>query len=236
MKTRSRDRKTAGRRKAASAVDASPAATSLPPRGPDELVVLAGPGRGGIRERASRFFAFAHPVTTAEEVAKVVHGLEREYHDATHVAYAWRTGSGPSLSERSSDAGEPSGTAGQPIAAAIASAGVTDTVVAVVRYFGGTKLGTGGLVRAYREAADRALAAAGRKTIRRTVRVTVTCSFDRLGAVRRLARPPDVTFVAESFDPDPVLQIDVSASRLPEILASLSEARVRYEVGEEQTR
>ena len=197
---------------------------------PDDRVVPAGPGRGEVREKASRFFAFAHPVSTIEEAAGIVEDLGREYHDATHVAFAWKVGTGPSLSERSSDAGEPSGTAGKPIAAAIASAGVADVLVAVVRYFGGTKLGTGGLVRAYREAADRALAAAGRRTVREVVRVTVTCTYENLGAARRLVRPPDVTLAGESFDPGPVLQFEVAALRLPELVASLEDARLPHEI------
>ena len=207
-----------------------------PSRPQDERLVLAGPGRGEVRERASRFLAFAHPAGNGEEALKMVRDLEREYHDAAHVAYAWRIETGQSVSERSSDAGEPSGTAGKPITAAISSAGVTDVLVAVVRYFGGTRLGTGGLARAYREAAEKALAAAGSKTIRRTVRVIVSCSFDRLGAARRLVRPPEVTLAGESFDPDPVLRLEVVASRAPRLLASLSEARLRYEVASEDER
>jgi uncharacterized YigZ family protein len=203
---------------------------------PDERLVLAGPGRGEVRERASRFFAFAHPVGSGEEAAKIVANIEREHHDATHVAYAWKIGTGRSVSERSSDAGEPSGTAGKPIAAAMASAGVTDALVAVVRYFGGTKLGTGGLARAYREAAEKALNAAGRRSIRRTIRITVYCSFERLGAARRLVRPPEVTLAGETFDPEPVLRLEVVASRASELLASLSEARLRYEVAPEDER
>jgi len=197
---------------------------------PDERVVPAGPGRGEVREKASRFFAFAHPVSSAAEAGAIVEGLRREYHDATHVAFAWKIGTGNSVSQRCSDAGEPSGTAGKPIAAAISSAGVCDIVIAVVRYFGGTKLGTGGLARAYREAAEKALAAAGARKVREVVRVTVTCSYENLGAARRLVRPPDITLAAETFDPDPVLQLEVAASRLPELVASLEEARLAHEI------
>jgi putative IMPACT (imprinted ancient) family translation regulator len=111
----------------------------------DERVVAAREGRAEIRERASRFLAFASPVSSPGEAAQAVARLRREYHDATHVAFAWKIGSGATAAQRSSDAGEPSGTAGKPIAAAIASAGISDVLVAVVRYFGGTKLGTGGL-------------------------------------------------------------------------------------------
>jgi uncharacterized YigZ family protein len=197
---------------------------------PNERGVPARPGRGEVREKASRFLAFAHPVSTAEEAAAILESLRREYHDATHVAFAWRIGSGPAMAERSSDAGEPSGTAGKPIAAAISSARLSDVLVAVVRYYGGTKLGTGGLARAYREAAQIAVAAAGSRIVRETVRVTVTCTYESLGAARRLVRPPEISLVGETFDPEPVLLLEVDASRLPDLLASLRESRLRHEV------
>jgi uncharacterized YigZ family protein len=196
----------------------------------DERTVAAHEGRAEIRERASRFLAFVSPAATPEEAAALVARLRKEYHDATHVAFAWRIGSGGSARERASDAGEPSGTAGKPIAAAIASAGVTDVVAAVVRYFGGTRLGTGGLSRAYRRAAEAAIAAAERKTLRETVLVVVTCPYERLGSARRLLRPPEVTLAAETFEPDPVLRLEVLRSRLPGLLADLEEARLPYEI------
>jgi uncharacterized YigZ family protein len=196
----------------------------------DEQTVPAHEGRAEIRERASRFLAFVSPAATPEEAAALVARLKKEYHDATHVAFAWKIGSGDSTRERASDAGEPSGTAGRPIAAAIASAGVTDVVAAVVRYFGGTKLGTGGLSRAYRRAAEAAIAAAERKTLRETVFVVVTCTYEQLGSARRLLRPPGVTLAAETFEPDPVLRLEVIRSQLPCLLADLDEARLPYEI------
>jgi uncharacterized YigZ family protein len=196
----------------------------------DERTVPAGEGHAEIRERASRFLAFAFPVSDAEQAAGEVARLKKLYHDATHVAFAWKIGSGDSTVARSSDAGEPSGTAGKPIAAAIESAGIGDVAVAVVRYFGGTKLGTGGLARAYREAAARAIAAAGTKTIRETSLVIVTCPYERLGAARKLVRPPGVVLAAESFEAGPVLRLEVLPSRLPDLLASLDEAQLSYEV------
>ena len=196
----------------------------------DSRTVPAREGRAEIRERASRFLAFVAPASTPEEAAALVARLKKEYHDATHVAFAWKIGSGESTRERASDAGEPSGTAGKPIAAAIASAGVTDVVVAVIRYFGGTKLGTGGLSRAYRRAAEAAIAAAERKTLRETVLVVVTYPYERLGPARRLLRLPGVTLAGETFEPDPVLRLEVLQSRLPGLLAALEEARLSYDV------
>jgi uncharacterized YigZ family protein len=196
----------------------------------DSRTVPAHEGRAVIRERASRFLSFVSPASTPEEAGAFVARLKKEYHDATHVAFAWRVGSGDSAQERASDAGEPSGTAGKPIAAAIASAGVTDVVTVVVRYFGGTKLGTGGLSRAYRRGAEAAIAAAERKTLLETILVVVTCAYERLGSARRLLRPPEITLAAETFEPDPVLRFEVLRSRLPGLLADLEEARLPYEI------
>src|SRR5438445_6283051 len=100
----------------------------------DERLVPARAGRGEVRRKASRFLAFAAPAESVELAAEQVDRLRREYHDATHVAFAWKIGSGDRAKRRASDAGEPAGTAGKPIAAAIESAGVTDVVVAVIRY------------------------------------------------------------------------------------------------------
>lgn len=192
--------------------------------------MLAGEGTGEVRELASRFLAFAYPVANPDEAVEAVERLRRRYHDATHVAFAWKVGSGDAASRRASDAGEPSGTAGRPIASAIESAGVTDVLVAVVRYFGGTKLGTGGLSRAYREAACRAIAAAGRATRRETLLVLVTCPYEKLGRARRLVRPPEIRLAGEGFGEPPVLRLEVLRSRLPALVAALDRERLSYEV------
>jgi uncharacterized YigZ family protein len=196
----------------------------------DERVVPAGEGTGEVREMASRFLAFAYPVSNPDEAAEAIARLKRRYHDATHVAFAWKIGSGDAATRRASDAGEPSGTAGRPIASAIESAGVTDVLVAVVRYFGGTKLGTGGLSRAYRGAAARAIAAAGRVVRRETRLVIVACPYEKLGSARKLVRPPDVALAGESFGETPVLRLEVLRSRLPALLAALDRERLSYEL------
>ncbi|MBC8647691.1 MAG: YigZ family protein, partial [Thermoanaerobaculia bacterium] len=92
-------------------------------------------GRAQLRERASRFFAYALPVETTEQAAAALERLGRKHHDATHVVFAWKIGAGDSAQIRSSDAGEPAGSAGPPILRAIESAGVTDVAVVVAREF-----------------------------------------------------------------------------------------------------
>jgi putative IMPACT (imprinted ancient) family translation regulator len=198
----------------------------------DSRRVPAREGRGEVREKASRFFGFAAPAATAEAAEGWIEKLRREYHDATHVAFAWKVALRAAGAEslKSSDDGEPSGTAGRPIAAAIASSGLTDVAVAVVRYYGGTKLGTGGLARAYREAGELALAASGAVTVYDTVRIETRPSHARAGVVRRLLDPPHVRLAAERFDPDPVLELEVRRSLLDAVRTKLTEERIPCEL------
>jgi len=198
----------------------------------DSRLVPARPGRGEVREKGSRFLAFALPAESRERAAEEMERLAREYHDASHIPFAWKIGAGDAVQRRASDAGEPSGTGGPPVAAAIDSAGVTNVVVAVVRYFGGIKLGTGGLARAYREAATRALSAAGVEIILDRASLVVTCPYESLGAVRRLLHPPEISLSEERFGVDCVLRIDVLRSRLPAFIESLERARLAFQISE----
>lgn len=119
-------------------------------------------GEGIYKEKMSKFIAFARHVVSSEEAKEVIREYQNSYHDARHVCWAYMIG--PSRQEwQLNDNGEPSGTAGKPILGQINSKGVTDVVVVVVRYFGGIKLGTPGLIAAYREAARLALEDAGIK-------------------------------------------------------------------------
>ena len=198
----------------------------------DTRRVPAREGRGEVREKASRFFGIAAAAATARAAEEFLERLRREHHDATHVAYAWRVSLGGPGAEslKSSDDGEPSGTAGRPIAAAISSAGLTDVAVAVVRYYGGTKLGTGGLARAYRQAADLALAGCGSATVYETVLVETRPPHARVGVVRRLIDPPHVRLRQERFDPEPVLELEVRRSLRDAVQERLSDERIPYQL------
>ena len=125
----------------------------------DSYKILTKPSEGTYSELRSKFLAFAIPVRTAEEAMEQVAKYQKEYFDARHVCWAYRLG--PEGEEyRSNDNGEPSGTAGKPILGQMVSADVSDLIILVIRYFGGVKLGTSGLIVAYRTAAAEALAAA----------------------------------------------------------------------------
>jgi uncharacterized YigZ family protein len=123
----------------------------------DKYLTINNQVENKIKVKGSRFIAFAAPVFTKNEAEAHYNERTVVYPDATHNCYAYKVGLGDQISWRMSDAGEPSGTAGKPIMQAIEGHGLTNIIIVVTRYFGGTKLGVGGLFRAYGEAADSAL-------------------------------------------------------------------------------
>jgi len=157
----------------------------------------AGESRAEIRERGSVFLAVIGPAADEAAAKERLAGLEKEFPEATHHCWAWRLGSPPR--ERSADAGEPSGTAGVPILQVLRGAGLSDVMAVVVRWFGGTKLGKGGLARAYAAAAREALQEM--PVVRKvpTARVAVEVPYEKVGAVKRLLRPPEVELEAEEY-------------------------------------
>lgn len=124
------------------------------------FLTLAGPASAELVEKKSRFIGYAAPAANDEEAMAFVQEIRGRHRDATHNCYAFQAGDNDQF-QRSSDDGEPSGTAGRPILEVIRGRGLKNTAVVVTRYFGGILLGTGGLVRAYSAAAKAALAAAG---------------------------------------------------------------------------
>ena len=161
-----------------------------------EYLTLARPGQGEYEEKKSRFLGKAVHIESEEEAAAFIAGIRKQYYDARHNCYAWVLGEGSEL-KKSSDDGEPSGTAGQPILRVIEGSGCTNVLVIVTRYFGGTLLGTGGLVRAYTQAARAALedAQKARMCLCRKLAVTVEYgALDRLlYALRRDGIEPQET-------------------------------------------
>ncbi|MBR4227283.1 MAG: YigZ family protein [Candidatus Methanomethylophilaceae archaeon] len=123
----------------------------------DTYASIASRSDGLFKDNGSRFIAQAWPVESEERVKEIVDGLKKEYHDARHHCYAYRIGLDGST-WRANDDGEPSGSAGRPILGQIDSAGLSDVLVVVVRYFGGIKLGIPGLIRAYKTSTADALA------------------------------------------------------------------------------
>lgn len=181
----------------------------------------AGEARAEIREKGSRFLAVIGPAADEAAAKAVLAVLERELPDATHHCWAWRLGSPPR--ERSSDAGEPAGTAGVPILQVLRGAGLSDVMGVVVRWFGGTKLGKGGLARAYAAATREALQALPVAVRVPTVRVAVELPYEKVGAVKRLLRPPEVELESEEYGAAARLVLAVSVPRLEAFREALAD-------------
>ena len=177
-----------------------------------EYLTIAAPSRANVREKMSRFLAFAAPASTPEEARAFVAAKANEYHDARHCCWAYSIGADGSVTA-SNDNGEPSGTAGKPILGQIRSHGLTNVVVAVVRYFGGIKLGTSGLIAAYRAAACEALDAALTVTAHEMASLTVTFPYIAMNDVMRALKNSEATITGQEFDNTCSITISIRADR-----------------------
>ena len=183
----------------------------------DTYKSIAEPAEGLFKDNGSRFIALAFPVETEAEVKETVQRLKKEYHDARHHCYAYRLGL-DGEPWRANDDGEPSGSAGRPILGQIDSAGLSDILVVVVRYFGGIKLGIPGLIRAYKTSTADALANAHvvEKVAGRWY--TLHFPYDDLPAVMKLAKDLDLPQRAQSFLAECSLEVRVRLSSEPDFL------------------
>ena len=178
---------------------------------------------GAYTELRSKFLAFAHPVSTVEEAMALVEQYQKKYYDARHVCWAYMIGADRETF-RSNDNGEPSGTAGKPILGQINSNELTDIIILVVRYFGGVKLGTSGLIVAYRTAAAEAIAAA---TIEeRQVEATYDFSFEYplMTAVMKVVRDMNARILEQSYDMDCRMSVSIRKGLLDELKTRIQKA------------
>jgi uncharacterized YigZ family protein len=177
--------------------------------------------RAEIREKGSVFLAVIGPAPDESAAKAFLIRLEKELPDATHHCWAWRLGMPPR--ERGADAGEPAGTAGVPILQVLRGAGLSDVMAVVARWFGGTKLGKGGLARAYAGATREALQ--GLPVVNRvpTVRMAVEIPYDKVGAVKRLLRPPEIELEGEEYGAAAHLVLAVHEEREEALREALAE-------------
>jgi putative IMPACT (imprinted ancient) family translation regulator len=192
------------------------------------LDTLTAPARHLIEVKHSRFLAQAAPIGSAEVAQQALAALSDP--DASHNCWAWRFGN----QYRSGDDGEPAGTAGRPILAAIDGQGYDRILVVVTRWFGGIKLGGGGLVRAYGGAAAECLRRAERRPLRPTVDLIVTCDFTDIGCVHTVALALSAEKHGETFDTTGAhLRLRIAQERAADLKTRLRDAtrdRVRFEV------
>ena len=181
---------------------------------------IGSPSRGLYKDQGSRFISFAYPVETEAQVKELVDSLKKEYHDARHHCFAYRLGLDGSR-YRMNDDGEPSSTAGRPILSLIDSAGLSDVLVVVVRYFGGIKLGVPGLIKAYKTAAQDALAQAAK--VEKTAAVSYHIEFDymNMDSVMRTLKDMDIPQSGQNFGQLCSMDIRVRLSQQEELTKRL---------------
>ncbi len=186
----------------------------------DVYRTIAAPAEGIYTEKRSKFIAIALPVRTVDEVKVLLEEYQKKYYDARHVCYAYMLG--PQRKDfRANDNGEPSGTAGKPILGQINSNELTDILIIVVRYFGGIKLGTSGLIVAYKAAAAEALAAAEvvEKTVDECIRFWFEYPF--MNDVMRVVKEEGPEIVEQGYDMDCRMTLRIRSSLMPRLRARL---------------
>ena len=188
----------------------------------DTYKTIATPSEGIYTEKRSKFIAIALPVRTVEEIKAHLETYQKKYYDARHVCYAYMLGH-ERKDFRANDNGEPSGTAGKPILGQINSNELTDILIVVVRYFGGIKLGTSGLIAAYKAAAA---------VIEKTVDETVTILFEYpfMNDVMRIVKEEEPEMLEQSYDMDCRMTLRIRKSVMPRLRARLEKVEtLRFE-------
>ncbi len=180
----------------------------------DFYKTLKGVSQGIYKEKMSKFIAFAQPAQSADEAKALIKQIANKYHDARHCCWAYMIGTQRD-EYLSSDNGEPSGTAGKPILGQINSFGLTNVVIAVVRYFGGIKLGTSGLIVAYREAARIAIEAGEILECHEQATLSFTFPYLAMNDVMKLVKSGDLKILDQQFDNVCTMTIQTDADKLP---------------------
>jgi uncharacterized YigZ family protein len=166
------------------------------------------PVEGLFREKGSRFLAFAYPANSEEEIKQRIEHLKKEYFDARHHCFAWMLG--PARTHfRAFDDGEPNHSAGDPILGQIRSRNLTNILVVVVRYFGGVKLGVGGLVAAYKAAAEDALSKARVIEVEIKFSMTITFPYEATSEVMRVVNEFDLRIVSQEFSESCIIRLEI---------------------------
>lgn len=187
----------------------------------DNYKTIAAPAETKTVIKKSTFYAFSIPVETEDEVEKTLKDFRKRFYDARHVCYGYMIGADQSIS-KSSDNGEPSGTAGRPIMGAILSAGITNVLIIVVRYFGGILLGTPGLIAAYKEGATSVIEAS--EIITKTQESTAVITFDyvAMNSVMKLIKQQGIKVINNQTDMQCTLTIQAPKSILEAALPQLA--------------
>ncbi|MDR0927724.1 MAG: YigZ family protein [Ignavibacteria bacterium] len=166
---------------------------------PDYYYTIEDTATAEIKIKGSKFIGYAAPATDKDSAVAYLDAIRSKHFDATHNCFAYQIGCDGN-DFRSSDDGEPSGTAGKPILLAIKKYEVSDIIVVVTRYFGGTKLGVGGLIRAYSDAAEEVLKLCVKKIVHRTNAIHITCRYEEVSFIKRMLSQTAISFTEDYTD------------------------------------
>ncbi len=185
---------------------------------------LADAGESELVVERSRFIGHAIPVTDLDTALEFIQTLRAQHYNARHVCYGLRIGRGPQAIDRSNDDGEPSRTGGYPLWQLLEGEELTDALIVVVRYYGGIKLGPGGLARAYRDAGREAMQEAGIVTRYPSVQMDVTIGYDTVGKLEYCLEHLDgVTIADTTYAADVTFHLDIHSIEVETVRAQLSE-------------
>ena len=185
---------------------------------------------GYFRDRGSKFIAFAFPVKNQEEIKTLLDGVKKEHPSASHHCYAWRLGA-DKLAYRVNDDGEPSGTAGKPIFSQIQSNDLTNILIVVVRYFGGSLLGVNGLIHAYKQAASEAINHAEILESYVLEEYEMTFAIEDMNMVMRLLKEHETKIVSNTYDESHTIVFRIRKSKVQELekdLKALYRVKMKY--------
>ena len=188
----------------------------------DTYHTIIATSQGLYKEKMSKFISFAVPVQSAAEAKEVVKQYQKEYFDARHVCWAYMIGAART-EFLFNDNGEPSGTAGKPILGQINSFGLTNIVIVVVRYFGGIKLGTSGLIVAYREAAADAINNAQLIECHEQTVISFTFDYLAMNDVMKVIKGVDLKILSQEFDNDCRMTVSIRSDNAPMLVSRLAD-------------
>ena len=185
---------------------------------------ISAPSEHLIKIKGSKFLGFAYPVENEDEINTILVSLRKKYYDATHHCYAWQLGYGKNMRFRYNDDGEPSGTAGKPIFMAITHRGLTNILIVSVRYYGGTKLGTGGLARAYAQSAEEVLNTARIISVEKGEKLFFTCSYEYHPVVVRTLNEFHIISLKEHYGECVELEAEIDENEVSRLLEKVKNA------------
>jgi len=197
---------------------------------------LQSPAESKFTVKGSKFLGYAYPVGSNEDIDSILNNIRKKYYDATHHCYAWQLGSGKGMTFRYNDDGEPSGTAGKPLYGAIQRLDLTNVLVVSVRYYGGTKLGTGGLIKAYGQSAVDTLETSKIKTVEVGDVIEFISSYEQHPIIMRTVNQYHLISFDQAFAEKVKLTIEVDEHDTNKIIDDVKNATNGDVIGEKDTK